>query len=440
VADAEVLSTHVVTSMLERGVLVPEEEWVKLGNGRISGVLWQLTGSGCYAPKVHDEEIGGRCYSHHCTRTLKKVDLEELAQDSKPADEWHVFYGLQKSDWESKPKKEVERQNILHEIVTGEENYIKQLDIFRRYYRDQLRAMQPPILKPEKRDKFLHTVFGKLDEVQEINKDHLLSQLKYRQQEQGPWIIGFSDLFREWIRKARSVYIEYASAYPNAVYQVRREADRNILFKRFLDDMQKQKFSSKHDWTHYLIAPIQRLQRYTLLLESVEGKMKTDSEEKTNLAKAIAEIRQVTLESDTKVAEQNKRVQMMELNRMLVLRPGFHSVLNLDHLGRELIFQGDLQRMGSKGVRWVDTHALLFDHYMILAKTVTPKEGKDKKYDVSKEVRKIRGSRCENTNKCSLSQCLFCSLKVSTTSRSRSKRALPPPWAEPQQHLPLAVS
>ncbi|KAG5664747.1 hypothetical protein KAF25_008481 [Fusarium avenaceum] len=385
VADAEVLSTHVVTSMLERGVLVPEEEWVKLGNGRISGVLWQLTGSGCYAPKVHDEEIGGRCYSHHCTRTLKKVDLEELAQDSKPADEWHVFYGLQKTDWESKPKKEVERQNILHEIVTGEENYIKQLDIFRRYYRDQLRAMQPPILKPEKRDKFLHTVFGKLDEVQEINKDHLLSQLKYRQQEQGPWIIGFSDLFREWIRKARSVYIEYASAYPNAVYQVRREADRNILFKRFLDDMQKQKFSSKHDWTHYLIAPIQRLQRYTLLLESVEGKMKTDSEEKTNLAKAIAEIRQVTLESDSKVAEQNKRVQMMELNRMLVLRPGFHSVLNLDHLGRELIFQGDLQRMGSKGVRWVDTHALLFDHYMILAKTVTPKEGKDKKYDVSKE-------------------------------------------------------
>ncbi|KAH7218862.1 CNH domain-containing protein [Fusarium oxysporum] len=384
-ADAEALSMHVISSMLDRGVLVPDEEWVKFGNGCISGVLWQLTGSGCYAPKVHDKKIGGRCYSHRCTLTLKKVDLEELAQDSKPADEWHVFYGLTKADWELKPKKEVDRQNILHEIVTGEENYVKQLDIFRRYYRDQLRVLQPPILKSEKRDKFLHTVFGKLDQVQAINKDHLLSQLKYRQQEQGPWIIGFSDLFREWIRKAKSVYIEYASAYPNAVYQVQKEADRNILFKRFLDDMQKQKFSSKHDWTHYLIAPIQRLQRYTFLLESVEGKMIHDSEEKTNLAKAIAEIRRVTLESNAKVAEQNKRVQMMELNRMLVLRPGFHSVLNLDHLGRELIFQGDLQRTGSKGVGWVDTHALLFDHYMILAKTVTPKEGKDKKYDVSKE-------------------------------------------------------
>jgi hypothetical protein len=72
---------------------------------------------------------------------------------------------------------------------------------------------------------------------------------------------------------------------------------------------------------------------------------------------------------------------------MLVLRPGFQSVLNLDHLGRELLKQGELQRQGSKGVRWVDTHALLFDHYFILAKAVPSKDGRsDKKYDVSKEV------------------------------------------------------
>ncbi|KAK7425839.1 Rho guanine nucleotide exchange factor [Neonectria magnoliae] len=387
VADAEVLSTRVVSLMLEQDVLAPEEEWVKFGSGHISGVLWQLTGSGCYAPKVHDIEIGGRCYSYHCTRTVKKVDLEDLMpQDTKPADEWHVFYKLKKEDWEPKPKKEVERQNILHEIVTGEENYIKQLDIFRRYYRDQLRVMNPPVLKPDKRDKFLEAVFGKLDTVQDINKDYLLAQLKYRQQEQGPWITGFSDLFREWIRKAKSIYIEYAAAYPRAVYMIRREADRNILFKRFLEEMQRHKVTSKQDWTHYLITPLQRLQRYILLLQSVEHKMIGDSEEKTNLIKAINEIQIVTHECDAKVAEMNKRVEMMDLNRMLVLRPGFHSVLNLDHLGRELIFQGELQRMGSKGVRWVDTHALLFDHYFILAKAVIPKDGKgEKKFDVSKE-------------------------------------------------------
>ncbi|KEY68809.1 hypothetical protein S7711_00677 [Stachybotrys chartarum IBT 7711] len=387
VADAEALSTSVVLRMLESGTLFPEEEWVKIGGGHISGVLWQLTGLGCYSSKLHDADTSGRCYSYHCTRTLKKVDLDELLpESSKPTDEWHVFYGLKKEDLETRPKKEVDRQNILHEIVTGEENYIKQLDIFRTIYRDALRVTKPPIIQPNKRDKFLDAVFGKLDTVLRINKDHLLSQLKYRQQEQGPWIAGFSDIFREWIRKAKSDYIEYATGYPRATYMVRRESDRNIIFKRFLEERRQHKSSSKQDWTHFLIAPLQRLQRYILLLESVDGKMIGDSEEKSNLQKAIQEIKVVTLECDAKVAETNKRVEMMELDRMLVLRPGCQSVLNLDHLGRELIMQGELQRMGSKGVRWVDTHALLFDHYMILAKEVVSKDGRgERKYDVSRE-------------------------------------------------------
>ncbi|KAK2597321.1 Rho guanine nucleotide exchange factor [Conoideocrella luteorostrata] len=386
VADAEALSSQIVARMLESQVLLPDEEWVKFGDGHISGVLWQLSGSGCYAPKVHDIELSGRCYAYHCTRTLKKVDLEVLSDEVEGADAWNVFYGLDKEDWESKPKKEVERQNILHEIVTGEENYIKQLDIFRTLYRDDLRTRNPPIIHPDRRDKFLAAVFGKLDTVLRINKDHLLAQLKYRQQEQGPWIVGFSDIFREWIRKAKSDYIEFGTGYPRATYMVRKEADKNLLFKRFLEDKQKHKSSFKQDWTHFLITPLQRLQRYILLLQSVEHKMVGDSEEKTNLQKAIQEIQAVTHECDAKVAETNKRVEMMELDRMLVLRPGFQSILNLDHLGRVLIIQGELQRMGSKGMRWVDSHALLFDHYLILAKVVIPKDGKgERKYDVSRE-------------------------------------------------------
>lgn len=387
VADAETLSSHVVSRMLASGLLLPEEEWVKFGMGHISGVLWQMTGSGCYAPKLHEQDTSGRCYSYHCTRTVKKVDLDDLDPEKAKTIDWHVFYGLTKEDLESKPKKEVERQNILHEIVTGEETYIKQLDLFRTLYRDDLRARQPPILKPDRLDKFITSVFGKLDMVLSINKDNLLAQLKYRQQEQGPWITGFSDIFREWIRKAKTDYIEYATGYPRAQYMVRKEAERNLVFKRFLEEKQRHKSMSKQDWTHFLITPLQRLQRYILLLESIDKKMVAESEEKANLQKAIAEIKAVTHECDSKVDETNKRVQMMELDRMLILRPGFHSRLNLDHLGRQLIMEGELTRLGSKGVRWVDVHALLFDHYLIIAKAVPSRDGRDKKYDVSKEVR-----------------------------------------------------
>ncbi|KAM3450799.1 hypothetical protein MY5147_003510 [Beauveria neobassiana] len=386
VADAEVLSSSVLATMLHAGVLVPEEEWVKFGDGRISGVLWQLTGTGCYAPKLHEYNTPGRCYSMHCTRTLKKMDLDVFSQESKPADDWHIFYGLSKEDLDSKPKKEVDRQNNLHEIVTTEENYIQNLEIFRTLYRDDLRTRQPAIIHPNKRDQFLVDVFGKIDDVVQINKGHLLAHLKYRQKEQGPWIVGFSDIFREWIRKAKKVYIEYATGYPRAKFLVEKEASRNLLFRKFLEDKQRHKSSEKQDWTHFLFQPLQRMPRYTLLLETVEGKMISDSEEKTNLQKAIQEIKTVTLECDAKIAESTRRVEMWGLDRMLVLRPGFQSVLNLKQQGRTLILQGELQRQSSKGVRWVDTHALLFDHYFIVAKVVRGKDGKsEKKYDVSRE-------------------------------------------------------
>ena len=86
--------------------------------------------------------------------------------------------------------------------------------------------------------------------------------------------------------------------------------------------------------------------------------------------------------------------------------------LNLDHLGREPIFEGDLQRAGAIRFAWLDTHALLFDHYFILAKTVAQLDGARKKeiYDGSKLVRFLvwRGTDTQLT--CSnrfLCNCLF---------------------------------
>ncbi|KAH8882637.1 hypothetical protein GQ53DRAFT_831291 [Thozetella sp. PMI_491] len=399
VADAESLSETVVDSMFAAGILIPEEEWVKFGPGVMSGVLWQLTGSGCYASKVHEDEeklaprlndkngIPVRCYSHHCGRTLKKANLETMmSEDDDNVVDWATFYGLTLKDTEVKPKKEVERQNNLHEIVTGEEDFMSQLDVLRLLYRDQLRAWQPPIIAANRLDKFLEAVFGKVDAVQQINREYLLAQLKYRQKEQGPWIVGFSDIFREWIRKARPVYIEYSSGFGYANFLIRKEASRNLLFRQFLDMVREHKRSKRLDWGTFVKAPITRLQRYSLLLEVAKKNMVGDSEEKTNLEKAIEEIKAVTRECDDKVHEEEAKVELLELQSRLVLRPGFQSALNLDHLGRKLLCQGELTRQGSKGVRWVDSHVILFDHYLILAKVIGGREGKgEKKYDVSKE-------------------------------------------------------
>ncbi|PHH87729.1 hypothetical protein CDD83_8472 [Cordyceps sp. RAO-2017] len=386
VADAEVLSGQVTQLMLESGTLLPDEEWVKFGAGHISGVLWQLTGSGCYAPKLHEVEIGGHCYSYCCTRTPKKFELDVLGSDADESKEWADFHKLKPEDLEGKDKKDMARQNNIHEVVTGEHNYVKQLDILRYLYPECLRTRQPPIIQPEKQDKFLSAVFGHVDTILSMHRQHLLSPLKYRREVQGPWIAGISDIFREWIRKARVGYIEYAAGYPRAMWMIMRESERNILFKKFLEEQSRHKLSARKDLNNFMMAPIQRLPRYILLLEVIKKNTVDETEERANLDKAMQEIRALAVELNAKVAEAEARVEMMSLDQMLVLRPGFQSVLNLHHLGRILSKQGELQRMGSKGMRWVDTHALLFDHYLILAKVVFTKDGRsEKKYDVSRE-------------------------------------------------------
>ncbi|KAA8572384.1 hypothetical protein EYC84_003006 [Monilinia fructicola] len=281
-ADAETLSERVVKSMFDAGILVNDEEWVKFGQGEVSGVIMAIDGISSNLGAI--QEIRG---------------LDNVFQNNQGN-----AGGLQAK-------------------------------------------------------------------------------------EQGPWVTGFSDIFREWIRKAKSAYIEYAAGFPYATYLVRREADRNLLFRQFLDQARDNKLSGRLDWNTYLKAPITRLQRYGLLLGTVLKNMTKDSDEKTQLAIAIEEIKAVTLECDAKVEEQTRKVDMIELQSKLYLRPGMERVeLNLDHLGRELLHRGDLQRAGNNRFTWLETHAILFDHYFVLAKSVIQRDinGARKKevYDVSK--------------------------------------------------------
>lgn len=388
IADAENLSHRVVLDMFAAGTLVTTEEWVKIVPGPISGVIFQLTQSGCYSPTVHDHVLPNyRCYSHHCQRTLRKVNLQ--AQPSRSTESWTDFYKVKKEDVEGRDKKDIEKQHVLHEIVSTEERYMSNLDVLRTLYRDQLARIEPSVITPKRRERFILDVFGRIDNVRIANEEHLLPQLKYRQQEQGPWVVGYSDIFRQWIRKAKVAYIDYANDFPKADHLVRQEMDRNIDFRNFVDRARGDKRSDRLPLDSFLKAPISRLQRYTLLLSTVLKNMTVDSQEKTNLQIALDEVKAVAMECDARVAEMQRKIDLADLSNKLVLRPGMQNEveLNLDHFGRELIHRGDLQRMGSNRFTWLECHALLFDHYLILAKTIATRigeTGKLDRYDVSR--------------------------------------------------------
>ncbi|KAI9822184.1 MAG: hypothetical protein M1826_000538 [Phylliscum demangeonii] len=440
VADAETLSMRVVQEMFAADALVRDEEWVKVTSESVTGVMWQLTGSGCYAPRLHVEQLAGRCYSHHCSRTLRKVNLHAQGlEPQRKLEDWATFYQVTKEAVEHVNKKEVERQNILHEVVQTEDQFMDQLNVLLVLYRDQLVAGRPRLIHEDRIAQFASDVFGKVEAIKRANEDFLLAQLKYRQQEQGPWIIGFSDIFREWIRKGKHAYIEYAANFPRASLMIRKEADQNLLFRQFLDDIREHERSKRLGWDTYLKAPITRLQRYTLLLSTILKSTVQETEEKANLRAAIDEIKGVTLECDARVAEMSRKVELMELGDKLLLRPGLGDCqLHLDHLGRELIFEGELQRMGNARFNWLETHAMLFDHYLVLAKPFFQKVGstnfKHERYDVSKRPILMDLLMLESTNDDPVTKSSVKGIGAVTTVTSRVQ-----PTSDTRHHRALST-
>ncbi|KAL9089027.1 MAG: hypothetical protein Q9159_002745 [Coniocarpon cinnabarinum] len=380
---AESLSQHVLQVMYASNTLIQDEEWLRFGYGEPTGVLYQLTGRGCYSQTLHNYENSGRCYSYHCQRTVRKIDVNDGSSPG-PVD-WATYYSITKEDIADVDKKEVERQNNLHEVVQSEYKFINDLKLLRTLYQDGLEHSQPSIVPPKNLDLFIKTVFGKLAAVRKVNEEYLLPQLLYRQKEQGPWVVGFSDIFRDWIRKAKPAYIEYTANFPNAEFMIRQEDRRNTMFHNFLDSARNDSRAQRLAWDHYLKAPITKIQRYSLLLQVVLKNMKQDSEEKQNLQLAIEEIQEATRECNARLADETRKVELLDLQSRLKLRQEMSKVeLNLTQWGRELIHSGQLQREGNTRFTWLDIQAILLDNFLILAKKLPVRDGKPELYDVSK--------------------------------------------------------
>lgn len=93
--------------------------------------------------------------------------------------------------------------------------------------------------------------------------------------------------------------------------------------------------------------------------------------------------------ADPEEVTDQRQTELLALAAKLVLRPGMDKIhLNLTHTGRDIIIRGDLQRFSSVKLGWIDCHAVLFDHYLVLAKTIEkpdrPGGLSSEKFDVSK--------------------------------------------------------
>ncbi|KAL0576451.1 Rho guanine nucleotide exchange factor [Marasmius crinis-equi] len=211
----------------------------------------------------------------------------------------------------SLPDSEINRQTIIHRLISKEKQFIQDLDTLEDVFIRPLRRANPPIITSSTTptgdsypslhtgtpgcdpplEAFIDAVFSNILDLRECNR-RLLEVLYVRQREQSPVIQRIGDVYLDAATEFRAAYPIYVGGFMAAEKRLREEAENNVQWRLFVEqctrEVQQYRKPSIHpdgepsslttpsqstnyplDLIYYLNRPIGHLQKYPVLLKAI---------------------------------------------------------------------------------------------------------------------------------------------------------------------------
>ena len=175
-------------------------------------------------------------------------------------DSWGSFYSLTDTYIWWRDQEDVEIQILLHEIVCNVRRTVGRLDTLQRLHKR-------PLLKAVAGSHEGKLYVQKLLEIADAVRAtyvFLLKQLQYRQQEEGPWITGFSDIFRAWLWVFKSSELHHTY-----MHQTELARKANMIPTNFSSS----EASLKGSLAESLGSPFVSVQQFRVLFMAIYDKM-----------------------------------------------------------------------------------------------------------------------------------------------------------------------
>jgi hypothetical protein len=391
---AERMAEDVLQSLTSVGfVISTEDENLQFDSAKIpTGVFPLITGKGCYTDvhNVNDEAALSslRCYSSKCSRTiplkgnmLPNVNLKEPVDSNG---DWASYWKISDEQIEEIDKREAKKQYAIHELIMGEESYVRDLTTLLSVFGESLKKLNvPPIMTDQ--DLFWQHSFGSVKTLIDCNSEHLLRAFKYRQQQQGPYIEGVADVILSWLETAREPYMSYADSYLYTDRRIRREKESNQGLSSWLERASKDPRAKGVPYSFYFHRAIPRLARYGLLLRTIQKSTMNSDPEWQLLERCITECDKLTGECNKRLARVEKTMELLDLQEQLQFKsPEVTVNLRIKDTRRKIIRRGDVVRRGEYKLDWIEAHIILLDNFLILSKIRKGLNGT--KYYISRRV------------------------------------------------------
>ncbi|KAG2192246.1 hypothetical protein INT47_010047 [Mucor saturninus] len=358
----------------------------------IQGIYTPLTQ--CYSISCLPGQPG--CYSAYCPNRVYPLNghiikkpaisiVSSTSHDSAMSRAWSAT--VAKDILKSMPSHEISRQEAIHELIYTEDDYVRDLKILDEDFAKELLRSQ--CIEESRKKEFHDKVVNNYQEILEIH-DNLYKELRDHQANcQSSSRIGLvdkiGDIFLRHIHLFMDAYLKYGPQVVLAEYTAKLETENNMVFKHFIKTKEQLAQCRRLPFRHFIILPVTRLQRYSLLLDAVWKKTPEENPDKAYLAQCIDTIKSIAAKMDEGTLATKNQLRVLEIEARIRYKPDEHHALDLLNPTRKLIFEGPLSRKSHLVVETIELHVFLFDHLFLMTKVKKSltKEG-DVEYMISK--------------------------------------------------------
>lgn len=232
--------------------------------------------------------------------------------------DWQHYWSLG-PEIDSIPRKEIQRQSLLHELITTEGGFLHQVQVVHYLYYYRLILDSSTMVSRGSNQEFAEKTFSFHQRIYDLHKTFLYDPLLKRQEAEGPWITNFPDIFQRWLSEATPIYLEFCALYPRLHSAIKIEATKSSYFQRFLNQTRDHRFGNRLGWDTYMKSPIVRIQRYPMLFaHSLRYSERTDERHGYQaIEKVILDLQDLVRKCGVEIERAEKEVRMERLREQI---------------------------------------------------------------------------------------------------------------------------
>jgi len=294
---------------------------------------------------------------------------EEKRKQLEREEEEKAKREAEKAKREAEVKREDKRIKIVHELLQVEKNYVHVLHLIIGKYLNPLQASAKsvrPILNLDQ-IKNIFSIVEILNNYHKLLFESLESRIKRWLADQMRHPLNIGDIF---IRAADTLrcYTAYINNFNNAIATVRDCRKTNPAFSQFLKRVQADPETRMEDLDSFLIAPVQQLPRYIMLLTDLLRNTSSTHDDFGTLTQAVNKMKDLTIyvNEQKRVSEDAATVAA----KQALIRG---KCPNLSAPQRKFVRDGNLNFGENQTVKTKDGYVFLFNDVVVLTEKVANK-------------------------------------------------------------------